>query len=149
MLDDVRWMLAALEEAKLAPAHGDVPVGAVIVYNGTVIGRGHNRREVDLDPTAHAEMVAMREAAQVLGKWRLDEVTLYCTLEPCVMCAGAMVQARLKRLVYAAHDDKAGAGGSIINLLDYPGLPHHVVVRSGVLNDEAAAEMQKFFAGLR
>ncbi len=149
MLDDIRWMQAALEEAKLAPAHGDVPVGAVVVYNDTIIGRGHNRREVDLDPTAHAEIVAMREAAQALGKWRLDEVTLYCTLEPCVMCAGAMVQARLKRLVYAAYDDKAGASGSVVNLLDYPGLPHHVVVRSGVLSDEAATEMQNFFAGLR
>jgi tRNA(adenine34) deaminase len=149
MLDDIRWMQAALEEAKSAPAHGDVPVGAVVVHHETIIGRGHNRREIDLDPTAHAEIIAMREAARALGTWRLDEVTLYCTLEPCMMCAGAMVQARLKRLVYAAHDEKAGASGSIVNLLDYPRSPHQVVVHSGVLSDEAAAEMHKFFSRLR
>ncbi len=148
-MNDNDWMQVALEEAKLAPLHGDVPIGAVAVYHGEIIGKGHNRREIDHDPTAHAEMIALREAGQKLGKWRLDEVTLYCTLEPCVMCAGAMVQARLKRLVYAAHDDKAGASGSILNLLDYPGLPHHVVVRSGILSDEATAELQKFFAALR
>lgn len=142
-------MQFALQEAKLAPTHGDVPIGAVAVYQDEIIGRGHNRREVDHDPTAHAEIIAMREAAQALGKWQLDEVTLYCTLEPCVMCAGAMVQARLKRLVYAAHDEKAGAGGSIVNLLDYPGLTHHLVVRSGVMSEESTAEILNFFSSLR
>jgi tRNA(adenine34) deaminase len=143
------WMQQALIEARKAPAHGDVPIGAVAVYQNQVIGRGHNRREVDHDPTAHAEILALREAGEHLGSWRLDEVTLYCTLEPCPMCAGAMVQARLPLLIYAAHDAKAGASGSIVNLLDYPGMFHKVAVRSGILADEAAAELQQFFATLR
>src|SRR5690606_28633176 len=100
-MDDAGWMRLALEEAAKAPEHGDVPVGAIAVLNGEIIGRGHNRRELDNDPTAHAEMIAIREAARRLGSWRLDGVTLYCTLEPCAMCAGAMVLARLPRLVCA------------------------------------------------
>jgi tRNA(adenine34) deaminase len=142
-------MRRALEEAALAETHGDVPVGAVVVLNGVVIGRGRNRRELDRDPTAHAEIVAMREASQYLKHWRLDEVTLYCTLEPCAMCAGAMVLARLPRLVYATADPKAGAGGSIMNLLDHPQLNHKVQYESGVLREEAAALLVGFFAKLR
>ena len=142
-------MWIALEEAALAATHGDVPVGAIAVLNGAIIGRGHNRRELDRDPTAHAEMVAMRAASQTIHHWRLDDVTLYCTLEPCAMCAGAMVLARLPRLVYATHDPKAGAGGSIMDLLNNPLLNHHVQVEAGLLQDEAAALLVNFFAKLR
>lgn len=148
-MDDAAWMRLALEEAALAETHGDVPVGAVAVLNGVVIGRGRNRRELDRDPTAHAEIVALREASQHLKHWRLDGVTLYCTLEPCAMCAGAMVLARLPRLVYATADPKAGAGGSIMNLLNHPQLNHKVQAESGVLREEAAALLVGFFAKLR
>jgi tRNA(adenine34) deaminase len=148
-MDDVDWMRLALEEAALAESHGDVPVGAIAVLNGQVIGRGHNRRELDRDPTAHAEVLALREASQYLRHWRLDDVTLYCTLEPCAMCAGAMVLARLPRLVYATVDPKAGAGGSIMDLLNHPQLNHHVQVEHGVLADAAAAQLVGFFAKLR
>ncbi len=142
-------MREALAEAALAPAHGDVPVGAVAVLDGTVIGRGHNRREADADPTAHAEMLALREAARVLGSWRLAGVTLYCTLEPCPMCAGAMVVARLSRLVYGADDPKAGAAGSVVELLRDPRFNHRVAVTRGVLAEEAQALLERFFASLR
>src|SRR6185295_15677595 len=114
MMNDLDWMRLTLKEAEKALAFGDVPIGALAVLNGQIIGRGYNRREADHDPTAHAEVLAIREAAQHIGHWRLDGVTLYCTLEPCTMCAGAMVLARLPRLVYAAIDLKAGAAGSII-----------------------------------
>ena len=109
--EDEKWMRVALAEAEKARVHEDVPIGAIAVCKGEVIGRGHNHREADQDPTAHAEMITIREAAQVIGHWRLEDVTLYCTLEPCAMCAGAMVLARLPRLVYATPDPKAGAGG--------------------------------------
>lgn len=142
-------MQAALEEAQLALNHQDVPVGAVAVLNGAIIGRGHNRREVDRDPTAHAEMIALREASAALRHWRLDDVTLYCTLEPCAMCAGAMVLARLPRLVYAAADPKAGAGGSVLNLLTHPQLNHHVAVEHGPFAQAAAALLVDFFAARR
>lgn len=142
-------MRLALAEAQLALLTADVPIGAVAVLGGEVIGRGRNRREADQDPTAHAEMLALREAARVIGHWRLHEVTLYCTLEPCAMCAGAMVLARLSRLVYAAPDPKAGMGGSLLNLLDYPPLNHAVTVERGLLADEAAALIREFFRGLR
>jgi tRNA(adenine34) deaminase len=143
------WMRQALEEAKLAVQAGDVPVGAVAVYQGEVIGRGHNRKEADRDPTAHAEMLALREAARTLGGWRLPGVTLYCTLEPCPMCAGAMVQARLPRLVYAAGDPKTGAAGSVLNLLEHGEMNHQVCVVRGVLAREAQEMLQSFFEGLR
>jgi tRNA(adenine34) deaminase len=149
LMNDTAWMLMALEEAARAEAHDDVPVGAVAVYQGRVIGRGRNRREIDHDPLAHAEMIALREASRYVNHWRLDEVTLYCTLEPCAMCAGAMVLARLPRLVYAASDPKAGAGGSIMDILNHPRLNHHVAVSSGVLGDEAAALLVSFFGRLR
>lgn len=142
-------MRLALEEARKALEHGDVPIGAVAVRGGEVIGRGYNRREADQDPTAHAEMIAIREAAGVVGHWRLDGVTLYCTLEPCAMCAGAMVLARLPRLVYGAIDPKAGAGGSILDVLRHPKLNHQVEVTPAVLTDESAALIRAFFDRLR
>lgn len=148
-MDDTQGMRLALDEALQALEHGDVPVGAVAVRDGVVIGRGHNCRERDQDPTAHAEMIAIREAAQVVGHWRLEGVTLYCTLEPCAMCAGAMVLARLPRLVYATLDPKAGAGGSIMNIIQHPQLNHRVEVASGLMADEAAAYLRAFFAALR
>ncbi len=148
-MDDATWMRLALEEAAKAPPHGDVPIGAVAVRKGQVLGAGHNRREVDHDPTAHAEMLAIREAARALGSWRLDGVTLYCTLEPCPMCAGAMVLARLPRLVYAAIDPKAGAAGSIMDVTRHARLNHRVSVEGGFMADEASAQLRAFFASLR
>ncbi len=147
--EDEAWMRLALAEAQQTLASGDVPVGALAVRAGEVIGRGHNRREADGDPCAHAEIIAIRAAARALGQWRLEEVTLYCTLEPCAMCAGAMVLARLPRLVYAAADPKAGAGGSVLNLLQHPALNHRVECCGGVLAEEATQQLQTFFRGLR
>lgn len=147
--NDEHWMRLALQEAACALLHGDVPVGAVAVYAGRVIGIGHNRREIDHDPTAHAEMLAMRQAAQVIGHWRLDDVTLYCTLEPCCMCAGAMVLARLPRLVYATIDPRAGCAGSVVDVLRNARLNHRVDVDVGLLADEAAAQLHRFFQHLR
>mgnify|MGYP001324339813 CR=1 FL=1 len=144
-----QWMRLALAEAEKAAVLGDVPVGAVAVQEGAVIGTGHNRKEYEHDPTAHAEITALRAAAQALQDWRLDGVTLYCTLEPCPMCAGAMVQARLSRLVWATADPKGGANGSLIDLFDLPGLNHRVEVIRGVLAEEAAAQLRAFFEGLR
>jgi tRNA(adenine34) deaminase len=149
VIDDEKWMRLALEEALGALEHNDVPIGAIAVRDGEIIGRGHNCRERDQDPTAHAEMIAMRQAAGVVGYWRLEKVTLYCTLEPCAMCAGAMVLARLPRLVYATTDPKAGAGGSIMNVIQHPKLNHQVAVTSGILADEAAIYIRAFFAQLR
>jgi len=148
-MDNAGWMRLALQEAVLAMLHEDVPVGAIAVLNGEIIGRGHNRREIDRDPSAHAEMIALREASRAMQHWRLDGVTLYCTLEPCTMCAGAMVLARLPKLVYATADPKAGAGGSIMDVLNHPRLNHHVAVESGPMADEAAALLVSFFAQLR
>ena len=148
-VDDAAWMREALAEAERALAHGDVPVGAVAVRDGAIVGRGHNRKEADADPTAHAEMIALREAARSLGGWRLADVTLYCTLEPCPMCAGAMVMARLPRLVYGADDPKAGAAGSVIELLRDPCFNHRVAVTRGVLAEQAQALLERFFARLR
>ena len=146
---DRRWMRAALDEAERALAYGDVPVGAVAVHQGEIIGRGHNRREADQDPTAHAEMIALRQAAGALGHWRLEGVTLYCTLEPCAMCAGAMVLARLPRLVYAATDPKAGAAGSIIDITRHHRLNHRLQVEHGIFAEEAAQQIRAFFRQLR
>lgn len=148
-LDHAYWMRLALEEALKALEYGDVPIGSLAVRDGVVIGRGHNCRERDQDPTAHAEMIAMREASQAVGYWRLEGVTLYSTLEPCAMCAGAMVLARLPKLVYATTDPKAGAAGSIINILQHPQLNHQVEVEAGLLADEAAQHIRAFFAALR
>lgn len=148
-MDDAYFMRLALDEALKALERSDVPIGAIAVRNGEIIGRGFNARERDQDPTAHAEMIALREAAGVVGHWRLEGVTLYCTLEPCAMCAGAMVLARLPRLVYATTDPKAGAGGSIMNILQHPQLNHQVEVSSGLMADEAASYLRAFFAALR
>lgn len=148
-MDDASWMRLAIDEAAKAPAHGDVPVGAIAVYRGEIIGRGHNRREIDRDPTAHAEVIAIREAARHLNHWRLDDVTLYCTLEPCAMCAGAMVLARLPRLVCATIDVKAGAAGSLMDIVRHDRLNHRVQVDYGTLADEAAQQLRQFFVGLR
>jgi tRNA(adenine34) deaminase len=147
--NDERFMRLALDEARLALETGDVPIGAVAVLDGVVIGRGRNRREADGDPTAHAEMLALQEAARYVGHWRLDNVTLYCTLEPCCMCAGAMVLARLSRLVYGALDAKAGCAGSIVDVLRHPKLNHRVDVDLGLLADESSALLQSFFRDLR
>jgi tRNA(adenine34) deaminase len=146
---DAHFMLLALAEARRALDHGDVPVGAVAVRDGTVIGTGYNQRELDRDPTAHAEMIAMRAASQTVKHWRLDGVTLYCTLEPCAMCAGAMVLARLPRLCFATRDPKAGAAGSIMNLLAHPQLNHHVQVDEGLYAPQAAKLLVDFFSALR
>jgi tRNA(adenine34) deaminase len=148
-MDDAGWMRLALDEAAKAADHGDVPIGAIAVLGGEIIGSGHNRREADHDPTAHAEMLAIRQAAAVVGSWRLDGVTLYCTLEPCPMCAGAMVLARLPRLVYAAIDPKAGAAGSIMDLTRHPRLNHRIEVAGGLLADEAGEQLRAFFAARR
>jgi tRNA(adenine34) deaminase len=147
--NDSHYMALALDEARKALPAGDVPIGAVAVSNGAVIGRGYNQRERDGDPTAHAEMIAIREAAQVVGEWRLENVTLYSTLEPCCMCAGAIVLARIPRVVYAAIDPKAGCAGSIVDVLRHPKLNHQVDVFVGVRAEEAAALLRDFFQNLR
>ena len=146
---DTALMRLALEEAQAAADAGDVPVGAVAVVAGAVVARQHNRKEEWADPTAHAEILLLREVASRLGRWRLPDVTIYCTMEPCAMCAGAMVQARIGRLVYAVDDLRAGAAGSVFDVLRSPALNHQVDVTRGVLADEARAQLDVFFAGLR
>lgn len=148
-MDHERWMREALAEAEAAAREGEIPVGAVVVWRDQVIGRGHNRREALADPTAHAEILALREAARTLGSWRLSGTTLYCTLEPCCMCAGALVNARVEALVFALHDPKAGAAGSVYDLVRSPWLNHRLRVTFGVLAPEAQALMDTFFAALR
>jgi tRNA(adenine34) deaminase len=144
------WMRAALEEAAAAVDHGDVPVGAIVVApDGTELGRGHNRREQRADPTAHAELEALRAAAATLGTWRLDGCTLVVTLEPCPMCAGALVQSRVANLVFGADDPKAGAVTSLFDLVRDPRLPHRVEVQRGVLAAESAALLRSFFTPRR
>ncbi len=142
-------MRLALQEAERAYAKGEVPVGAVAVCDGQVIGWGHNQKETMKDPTAHAEMLALRQAAQALGRWRLTKVTLYSTKEPCPMCAGAMVQARVSRLVYAAGDSKGGAAGSVLDLVRSEVLNHRLEVVNGILAEEAKALLSRFFRELR
>jgi tRNA(adenine34) deaminase len=147
--DDDAAMGVALDEARLATGHGDVPVGAAVVVDGTVVGRGHNERERTGDPTAHAEVLALRAAAEALGRWRLDDATLYVTLEPCPMCAGAAVNARLARVVFGAVDPKAGACGSLYGIGADPRLNHEFAVTAGVRADECAALLTAFFADRR
>jgi tRNA(adenine34) deaminase len=156
MNEDESWMRKALREAQQclrgAECHHpplDVPVGAICVLNEEVIGRGHNRRELDLDPTAHAEVLAIRQAAGHLHSWHLDNVTLYVTLEPCAMCAGAIWLARLSRVVFGAWDEKAGACGSLFDIARDPRLNHCPQVRGGVLADECAGLLADFFARKR
>ena len=148
-MNDDDAMGLALEEAALALQHGDVPVGAVAVVGGTVVARRHNERELQQDPTAHAELLALRESAQVLARWRLHDVTLVTTLEPCPMCAGALVAARVRRLVFGAFDPKAGACGSLYNLCVDPRLNHEVDVTHGVLADSSTELLASFFAARR
>lgn len=143
------FMRAALREAEAAANAGDVPVGAVAVWRGEIIGRGRNRKEEWGDPTAHAEILALREAARFRGGWRLPEVILYSTLEPCVMCVGAIIQARISLLVYGVADPKAGAVESVFDLLGSPLHNHRVEVVSGVLAEEIGALMARFFRSLR
>ena len=149
MTDHERWMDAALAEAALAPAHDDVPVGAMVVRDGVELGRGRNRREVDGDPTAHAEVVAIRAAAATLGTWRLDGCTLYVTLEPCTMCAGALVQARIATLVYGPDDAKAGAVVSLFDAVRDPRLPHTAEVVRGIRAEASSELLRAFFAARR
>jgi tRNA(adenine34) deaminase len=148
-MSDEAYMRLALEEARRAEQAGEVPVGAVVVIEDRVIGAGGNRTITDCDPTAHAEIVALRAAAQAVGNYRLAGATLYVTIEPCAMCAGAMVQARVARLVYGADDPKAGAVRSLFSIADHPQLNHRVEVVAGVLRDECAALLQAFFAARR
>ena len=145
VITDLETMEAALAEARLAAEGGEVPIGAVVVYQGQIIARGQNRVLRDLDPTAHAEIVALRAAAASVGNYRLMGCTLYVTLEPCAMCAGAMIHARLDRLVFAASDPKAGAAGSVLEVINHPQLNHQMVVESGILGDEAGELLRSFF----
>jgi len=144
------WMDEAIALARAAEAGGDVPIGALVVsVDGVIVGRGHNRREVDHDPTGHAEIIAIREAAQALGSWRLDGATLVVTLEPCVMCAGAILQSRISRVVFGAWDEKAGAAGGRIDVIREAGLPHDVEVVGGIQADATAMMLANFFASRR
>ena len=148
-MNDVEFMKIALEEALLAAEAGEVPIGAVIVLERNILARAGNRTIRDCDPTAHAEIVALREAARLLRNYRLAATTLYVTLEPCAMCAGAMVQARVTRLVYGADDPKGGAVRTFFGVLSHPKLNHYVDVTAGVLAEESAAALQKFFTARR
>jgi tRNA(adenine34) deaminase len=146
---DERFMRRALQEAALALEHDDVPVGAVLVHEGEVIAAGHNERELRQDPSAHAEMIALRMGAQALGTWRLLDTMLYVTLEPCAMCAGAIVLGRVPRVVYGTADPKAGAAGSVLDVLAEPRLNHRPAVEGGVLAAECAGLLRAFFAARR
>ncbi len=145
MISDFKFMQAALAEARLAAEAGEVPIGAVLTREGEIVARGQNRVLRDVDPTAHAEIVALRAAAAALGNYRLEGCTLYVTLEPCAMCAGAMIHARLVRLVFAAADPKAGAVGSVLTVLNHPQLNHQMEVEQGILGDESAVLLRSFF----
>jgi tRNA(adenine34) deaminase len=146
---DEFYMRLALREAERATEHDDVPVGAVVVLDGEVIGAGHNERELRQDPSAHAEMLALREAARHVGSWRLLGTVLYVTLEPCAMCAGAIVLGRIPRVVYGTADPKAGAAGSVLDVLAEPRLNHRPAVAGGLLAEDCAALLRAFFASRR
>jgi tRNA(adenine34) deaminase len=145
MIDDRQAMQAALAEARLAAEAGEVPIGAVAVREGAILARGQNRVLRDVDPTAHAEIVAMRAAAATLGNYRLAGCTLYVTLEPCAMCAGAMIHARIDRLVFAAADPKAGACGSVLSVLNHPQLNHQMQIEQGIGAEESSELLRGFF----
>jgi tRNA(adenine34) deaminase len=147
--DDRLWMQEALAEARRAGEIGEVPIGAVILLQGEIIGRGHNRREIDRDPLAHAEILAIRQAARWIGGWRLSGCTMYVTLEPCAMCAGALVNSRIDRLVYGAADPKAGYCATLGNLVQDARLNHRLEVAAGVMEEESAALLRAFFVALR
>src|SRR4051794_14249811 len=144
-----RMMALAIERAREAESHGDVPIGAVVARGGEVLSAAGNERELRADPTAHAEILAIRAAAEVLGGWRLPDTTLYVTLEPCAMCAGAIVLARIPAVVFGASDPKAGAAGSVLDVLAQPALNHRPEVSGGVLDAECAALLRDFFAARR
>lgn len=145
MAAEIQFMREALVEAQAAASSGEVPIGAIVVHDGEIIARGQNRVLRDLDPTAHAEIVAMRAAARVLKNYRLTDCELYVTLEPCAMCAGAMIHARLAKLIYAANDPKSGAAGSVLEVLNHPRLNHRMIIEAGVLDHEAGALLREFF----
>jgi tRNA(adenine34) deaminase len=143
--DDGAWMELALEQARLAAEAGEVPVGALVIRDGEIVGQGHNRNLLDHDPTAHAEIVVLRQAARRLGNHRLAGCTVYATIEPCSMCAGALIHARVSRLVYGASDPKAGAAGSVLKVLNHPDLNHTMEVTSGILSGRCSEILQDFF----
>jgi len=147
--NDTRWMRAALRQAELAAAEGEVPVGAVVVHEGSVIARAHNRPIRLCDPTAHAEILVLRRAARKLGNYRLAGCSLYVTIEPCAMCASAMIHARIERLVFGAHDPKAGAAGSALQVLNHPKLNHRMEVESEILEQECRRVLSEFFRSRR
>ena len=147
--EDIRYMKEAIRQAKKAAALGDVPIGCVIVYQDKIIGRGYNRRMADKTVLAHAEIIVMRKACKKMGDWRLEDCTMYITLEPCQMCAGAIVQARMGRVVIGAMNPKAGCAGSILNLLEMSEFNHQVNVERGVLEEECSAMLSEFFKKLR
>ena len=149
MATDSDFLSAAIDEARAAEAEGEVPVGAVVVRDGQILATGRNRVITDSDPTAHAEIVALRAAGVVLGNYRLEGCDLYCTLEPCAMCAGAILHARIRRLVYAVSDPKAGACGSVLSVMNHPQLNHKVEVASGLLAEECGAMLTSFFRSRR
>ncbi|MBI3611558.1 MAG: tRNA adenosine(34) deaminase TadA [Nitrospirae bacterium] len=148
-MTDEKFMAIALEKARRAMEDGEVPVGAVVVYDGEIIARAHNLREGLQDPSAHAEMLALREAARKLGRWRLTGTTLYVTLEPCAMCAGALVLACIDRLVYGCYDLKAGACGSVFDIVREPRLNHRIEITTGVLEEACRSVLKEFFANRR
>jgi tRNA(adenine34) deaminase len=143
--EDAAWMALALEQARMAAEAGEVPVGALVIKDGEIVGKGHNRNLLDNDPTAHAEIVALRQAAMRLGNHRLSGCVMVATIEPCSMCAGALIHARISRLVYGATDPKAGAAGSVLQVLNHPSLNHQIEVTSGVLAGECSEILQDFF----
>lgn len=149
MTDDERYMKEAMKQARKAYALGEVPIGCVIVYEGKIIGRGYNRRNTDKNTLAHAEITAINKASKVIGDWRLEECTLYVTLEPCQMCAGAIVQARIPKVVMACMNPKAGCAGSVLNILDMPQFNHQVEMTKGVLEEECSRMLKEFFVELR
>lgn len=148
-MNDQEWMQQALQEAEKALALGEVPIGAVVVRSGQVLGRGHNLRETRRDPLAHAEILALGRAARRVGDWRLEGADLYVTVEPCPMCAGALLQARIRRVVYGTVNPRVGAAGTRLNLADYPGLDHQAMVVGGVLDEGARQLLRRFFQDRR
>ena len=149
MNENAKYMREAIKQAKKAYAIGEVPIGCVIVYEGKIIGRGYNRRTIDKNPLAHAELIAIKKASKKMGDWRLEDCTLYVTLEPCQMCSGAIVQARMKKVVVGCMNPKAGCAGSILNLLQVEQFNHQVELEIGVLQEECSLMMKNFFKELR
>ncbi len=149
LTEDEKYMKEAIRQAKKAAALDEVPIGCVIVHAGAIIARGYNRRNTDANTLAHAELSAIRKASKKLGDWRLEECTMYVTLEPCQMCAGALVQSRIKTVVIGAKNPKAGCAGSVMNLLQIPAFNHQVEIRYGVLEEECSTMLSTFFADLR